>query len=131
MINNQLQIINTPLQQIQSTQVEQSPYNKLLTIKDYNDVLINNSYFVVYVYSVSISSCQELFTNNILLKYFTKKDISLYVINALIKNKTSELIKSLNISFFPIFIIYKNGEKEKEINGNFENIFEILNDILV
>lgn len=90
---------------------------------------ISNKYcnFIVYLYSSIVLSCQELLSNNKIIKFFINKKIKFIMIDA---QSSISLRTFLGISFFPIFLIYNNRSKIDEINGTYENILEVLDEYI-
>ncbi len=98
-------------------------YCYINNISDFKKFLNTYNNFVIYIYSIVINSCKELFKNNQIISYFSKRKIKIMLIDA---NASLKLISFLGISFFPIFLFYKNKFKVCDINGNLNNILNYL-----
>jgi hypothetical protein len=95
----------------------------ITTKKDFKTTIQTLDKFIVYLYSSQIITCKQLLETNELFELFEKKNIQLIMIDAI---KYPSLVLFLNVNFFPIFLVYKSGERINMINGNYENVLELL-----
>ena len=90
---------------------------------DFNNLVNSNKTLIFYFYNEECLKTNKLFDkltekvkNNIILK---KYDVENF--------KTNQLIKTLEISCYPSFLVYKEGKFLDKIIGVLDNIENILN----
>jgi thiol-disulfide isomerase/thioredoxin len=91
---------------------------------EFNDLILSKKTLIFYFYNEECYRTNKLFdkinktvtNNNIILK---KYDVENF--------KTNQLIKKLEISCYPCFLIYKDGQFLDKIIGVLDNIENILN----
>lgn len=96
-------------------------------VSDFKKILNTDNNFVIYIYSFLINSCKELFKNNQIINYFSSRKIKIILVDA---NISLKLISFLGISFFPLFLFYKNKFKICHVNGDLSNIFNYLDKLI-
>lgn len=102
--------------------------NNINNLKSYNNILERrkNNYFLIYFTSKKCIELDEIY-NNIVKNLKETNNIIFLKINV---DNSPELVNHLDVTSYPVFRIYKNNINLKEICGTYDNIENILNNII-
>ena len=102
--------------------------NIINNLKSYNNILERrkNNYFLIFITSNKCSDLENIY-NNLVQNIKETNNIIFLKINV---DNTPDLVNYLDITSYPVFRIYKNNINLKEICGTYNNIKEILNNII-
>lgn len=94
------------------------------TIKDFKQFTKTSDKYVIYLYSHKIVTCQKILEEKQLIDLFrNNSDIPLLMIDAI---KHPVLVSHLKANYYPIFLLFKNNDEIDNINGNYEDVLDIL-----
>ena len=101
-------------------------FTEIISQKQYNNIIEKKKIYIIvlYFYTIWCQTCikQEYILDN----YFNNNNnnnILFYKIDA---EKVKDLISYLDITTVPLIYIYKNGIKDSECYGTYNNLIEIL-----
>jgi hypothetical protein len=83
--------------------------------------------FCVFVYSDSISWSHKILFDDTINGFFSKNLTKLFTINL---SKYPDFEEYLDINIFPTFLVYRNKSKITQVSPLFENLTDILQEII-
>lgn len=96
-----------------------SRFSSDLNFETFQNLILQQDYYLIYIYSSDINSCQPISIKQ-LSNFCQQRNLGLHLLN---NEQNQQVINNLPVNYFPIFLLYYEGNIIEQINGNSPNIW--------
>ena len=93
-----------------------------LNYETFKYLVSQKDYYLVYIYCTNINSFQTVSIKQ-LFNFCQQRNIGLQILN---NQQNQQIINNLPVNYFPLFLLYYQGNIINQINSNIPNIWLIL-----
>lgn len=90
-----------------------------INFETFQNLISQQNYYIVYIYCSIINSCQTIPIEQ-LSKFCQQRNLGLHLLN---NKQNQQVINNLPVNYFPIFLLYYQGNIIDQINGNSPDIW--------
>ena len=99
-----------------------SIFSSDLNFETFQNLISQRNYYLVYIYCSDINSCQTISIKQ-LFDFCQHRNLGLHILHY---QQNKQVITNLPVKYFPIFLLYYQGDIIEQINGNSPNIWLML-----
>ena len=96
-----------------------SKFSSDLDFETFKNLTLQEDHYLIYIYCSDISSCQTISIKQ-LFNFCQQRNLGLHILD---NKKNQQIINNLPVKYFPIFLLYYQGNIIEQINGNSPNIW--------